>query len=218
MSWTIENVEELAKVRLDKAVREAHEAGILLFNACDDQGNMSGHSHPAKDNKGYMFKIGSATQLGIRHKTTTETLFDYIVPGLEEARHIPDSSTRTAPGKPLFGSSIATARCAGLAAMILQCIVLVYEPTVWGKSQVRTRDNMSKFFDHMVKKEDKNNYIRVWEVFEEAMNQSSTGKDLKGNIIKDLEGNIIKIVAAEFMKQLTWEQPVMTEPHVTAKS
>lgn len=209
MSWTIENVEDEARTRLETAVSDAAAAGILLFCACDDQGNMSDHPYPAKNNQNKVFKIGSATTLGIRHKGTNKTFFDYIAPGSGEVRHVPDNPRLTAPEKPLFGSSIATARCAGLAAMILQCMVLVCPPDVWHKSEIRKHDNMKKMFDRMVEKQDTNNYIKVWNVFETAMNQSAVGNDP--------EGNVIKTVAGEFMRVHEWKQLEMTSPQVTIK-
>lgn len=209
MSWTIESIENSSQTELENAVKAAYEDGILLFSACDDQGNTSGHPYPAKNNETNMFKIGCATTLGLRHKTINKNFFDYIAPGLEEARHVPDNSNLTAPEKPLFGSSIATARCAGLAAMILQCIVLVYNPQVWHNPKDKPKkyklEMMQMMFGRMVDKEDSNNYIRVWEIFERAMNQSS--------MVGDLEGNIIKTIAGEFGKSIPG-QPEMTAPHV----
>ncbi|KAH6624421.1 hypothetical protein B0J18DRAFT_409874 [Chaetomium sp. MPI-SDFR-AT-0129] len=223
MSWTIEHVDEPAKSELEGAVNRAHADGILLVSACDDQGNISDHPYPAKNNEAKVLKIGSATTLGTRHKATNENLFDYIVPGSQDVARPAASSpshtthqTTTPTGatvptvaveRPLFGSSIATARCAGLAAMILQCIALVHHPDDCHKRTVRTLENMKKMLDRMVEPGDSHAYIKVWTVFEQAMNKPGMGEDL--------EGSIIRKVAGEFVKRLAWEQPKMMEPRVT---
>lgn len=191
-------MEEPARGQLKKEVNDAFQDGILLFCACDDQGNLSDHPYPAKVDKEQFIKIGSATALGTRHKGTNETFFDYIAPGSgsEEILQGVQDYGLVPPASALFGSSIATARCAGLAAMILQCIVLVYHPDNGLKLKVRQLEQMKKMFGRMVEEKDNNKYIKVWNVFEQAMNRPGMGDDM--------EGNIIETIAGEFMGKLDW--------------
>ncbi|KAM0265160.1 hypothetical protein ACHAQJ_000313 [Trichoderma viride] len=207
MSWTIENADGPAKTALENAVSDAYNDNILLFSACDDQGNTSSLPYPAKNNQEKILKIGSATALGIRHKATNETSFDYIAPGSEDSHGISHNSGVPAHENPLFGSSIATARCAGLAAMILQCILLVCDPDDCDRTEVRKLGNMKKMISRLVDPGDNNKYIKVWEVLEQAKNQS----EIKG----DIEGNRIQTVAREFINRLEWNHLQITEPEVT---
>ncbi|KAI1420270.1 hypothetical protein F5Y12DRAFT_791763, partial [Xylaria sp. FL1777] len=193
MSWTIEHVDTDAEAKLKAAIDKAIDKNILLFCACDDQGNLSDHPYPARTAKDEIFKIGSATMLGTRHKGTNEGFFDFIAPGSEDTSQAGSTTGVAVSAKPRFGSSIATARCAGLAAMILQCLTLMYNPGQLEKSAMRKRGNVKSMFNKMVDENDKNKYIKVWNILDNAINHAE---------MTDLEGSAIANVAREFISCL----------------
>lgn len=207
MSWTIATVDTEANKALQEAVSNARNEGILLFCASDDQGNLSDLPYPAKASKDSFFKIGSATRLGNRDKATAESV-NYIAPGLEHASCIAEEKQLGYPDA-LYGSSIATARCAGLAAMILQCVVLLCRPENLPKSTVREHANMEKMLNTMVESKDGNKYIKVWKVFEKAMNTATTGSDVEGAVIAN--------VAREFLGKLSLPAPWEKVPSITSE-
>lgn len=192
MSWTIETPQEDAKTKLNSAVDEALNKDILLFCASDDHGNLNKIPYPASIDK-RIFWIGSATALG-RPNDETQTGVMFIAPGTDDMHEAPYGDSLS-PTKPRVGSSIATARCAGLAALILQCILLA--PDGYSRNQIRKEGNMRKSFARMTGDQtDQRKYLRVWDVFKEAKKRAG---------IED-EFNIISYVASTFLKDVPVEE------------
>ncbi|KAI9689796.1 MAG: hypothetical protein M1822_009678 [Bathelium mastoideum] len=193
MSWTIETPQEDAKSKLTSAVEEALRKDILLFCASDDQGNLNSIPYPARIDP-RIFWIGSATALGTANDETQKTV-TFIAPGTEEVQE-QRRGQRLSFAKPRVGSSIATARCAGLAALILQCILL--SPEAYQRDQVRKEGNMRKMFKRMTGDQSGHcKYLRVWDVFTEA----------KMNAGIEDEFEIIRYAASTFLKDVA---PVST--------
>ncbi|KAF4631245.1 hypothetical protein G7Y89_g6885 [Cudoniella acicularis] len=139
MSWSIEDP-GAGDGELKTAVEEAIGADILLFCASNDQGNLTTEPpYPARYYKEKIFTIGAATVLGLKD-SAAEKHVNFIAPGAEFLKDT--SQTNELPGvEPRTGSSIATARCAGLAALMLQCIVI---GSKFSKKGVRAHDKMFK--------------------------------------------------------------------------
>ena len=197
MSWTIENLDEANQQTLKDALKKAADADILLFCASNDQGRLTDVPYPAKlDDR--TFKIGAATVLGTA-SPETQTSVSFIAPGWSD--EVSEKQTMNGGNldseKPLFGSSIATARCAGLAALILQCLTLTYPNAP--KTAIRTRDNMKEMFMRLVGegKEGDYRYLRVWDVFEAAKSKAA-------EIGTNEEKYIIDAAAREFGKKVKW--------------
>jgi hypothetical protein len=189
MSWTIESPEETAKTELESVVKAALDANILLFCASDDQGNLNNMPYPACIDE-RIFWIGPATALG-KPTDNAQKGAMFIAPGAEGETPQENSDSR----KPRVGSSIATARCAGLAALVLQCILLA--PDGYSRSQVRKEEWVRKMFNRMTSNGRSNQnktykYLRVWKVFDEA----------KRSVPMDKDFNIIKCVADAFLKDV----------------
>lgn len=195
MSWSIEAPNEDAVKPLKDAIDLAVKADILLFCASNDQGRTGQDiSYPAKfDVK--IFTIGSATALGNADERTQKSV-KYIAPGADDLGQVVHGEE---PGssKPVFGSSIATARCAGLAALILQSVMLVCFFR-YPKSKIRNHENMKAMFDLMVDREhDKeNNYLGVWSVLEVAKGRAE--------FVKIEEWTVIHTVAMAFCREMKW--------------
>jgi hypothetical protein len=196
MSWTIEKPEEPALQDLQYAVSSALGAGILMFCASNDQGDLTGIPYPACIDEKRIFRIGSATALGhLDGKTQKNVMF--IAPGGSEPKAVvtqrqqQHQAGNAAGGddlgfaSPLSGSSIATARCVGLAALILQCVMLRH-PTC-PKAKVREPWIMRGMFERLTKVKEGDvvdgKYLRVWGVFEEARQSAQLGKDLERDIV-----------------------------------
>ena len=185
MSWSIENPEETEL--LATAVERALKERILLFCASNDQGNLTDNTYPSRICPEKIFKIGSATHLGHRENTAQRNV-DFVAPGVESAIQsihgddIGFSGLRS-------GSSIATARCAGIAAAILQCIMLCQEDHP--KDHVRTHANMTQMLKKLVDEGDRHCYLRPWKVFKEAMRNAK--------MEDEYEWNVIRIAARVFM-------------------
>ena len=195
MSWTIETPAEGDEALLRHAVTKALDADILLFCASNDQGNLSDIPYPARIDQDKIFRIGSATALGNPDAATQKSVM-FIAPGSDEVKQTSHSEDMGF-ARPRFGSSIATARCAGLAALILQCIVLTNG--THSKRDLRKHPNMQSMFARMVEHNysgGNSKYLRVWEVFEVAKAKAALGADE--------EGNVIRAVASEFMRMVKW--------------
>jgi hypothetical protein len=180
MSWTIETPEETKL--LENAIGAALDEEILLFCASNDQGNLTDVPYPAKaagTKISKIFKIGSATVLGLRDMAAQDSV-DFIAPGAEFVKRTLHDDDQGFAG-PRSGSSIATARCAGLAAVILQCIMLIQ--TDYTKKSVRTHNNMVAMLKRLVDDNDKDNYLRVWKVFEVALEKAKLDKNYEWNVI-----------------------------------
>jgi hypothetical protein len=200
MSWTIENPEETARADLETVVKAALDENILLFCASDDQGNLNNMPHPACIDE-RIFWIGPATALG-KPTDNAQKGNMFIAPGAEgETSEGENSSSR----KPRVGSSIATARCAGLAALVLQCILL--SPDGYHRTQVRKEEYVRNMFNRMTgnrrgEQNKKYKYLRVWKVF----------SDVKPTGDGDRDRSIIKGVADTFLKDVD-EVSIRKSPH-----
>ncbi|ETS73385.1 hypothetical protein PFICI_14990 [Pestalotiopsis fici W106-1] len=181
MSWSIESPDEVDLLK--NAVESAIKDNILLFCASDDQGNTGGKAvYPAQAASENIFRIGSATVLGLPDEAVQSSV-DFIAPGSEfvkRAAHQEDKGF----ADPRSGSSIATARCAGLAAVILQCIMLSQKK--WNKSQVRTHKNMAAMLEQLVDDKDTHKYLKVWKVFDKAVDRAEFGPDFEWEVICDV--------------------------------
>lgn len=147
MSWSIENAGE-SEPKLGEAVRKAAENNILMFCASNDQGNQD-NNRPYPASYPGTFYIGGATEWGHKNEITQPEV-DYTVPG-----NYTKPDNLSAGPKNMKGSSIATARCAGLAALILQCILYCKDEST--KRQTRNYKSMRNIFDHL----QQNKYIQL---------------------------------------------------------
>lgn len=129
MSWTIpktkENADDIAK--LESAIQDAAEEGILMFCAASDEGVNPEQTFPAAGREKRLFKIGAATEEGTKWKWVGKNPHDvdFIFPGhnvVLERYSEREPSLENANG--LTGSSVATALAAGLAALVLYCVQL----------------------------------------------------------------------------------------------
>ncbi|KAH8199094.1 hypothetical protein TruAng_006730 [Truncatella angustata] len=198
MSWSIQTPEEVDL--LETAVKKALDDEILLFCASNDQGNTGEIPYPARIKPEKIFKIGSATALGFP-EAKVQKCVDFIAPGSEfvkRAAHEDDQGF----AEPRAGSSIATARCAGLAAVILQCIVL-YQKS-YDKKRVRSHKYMKAMLEELVDKTDSHHYLKVWKVFETALDNAK--------LDKDFEWNVICKVAGVFLGKIPWLPQSTAQP------
>jgi hypothetical protein len=191
MSWSIEEPGD-GLDSLEAAIQAANKDNILLFCASNDQGNTTnGLSYPARCRTGQIFQIGAANALGRQTEATTD-LVNFIVPGAEVLKGTSHTSNIDV-NEPRMGSSIATARCAGLAAVVLQCIVLGSTKT---KKSVRTYGKMQKILQRFVDPNDKKMYLQVWKVFEESLSKG------KSELTEDYRTKILEVVATELLAAL----------------
>jgi hypothetical protein len=205
MSWTIEDPAESALGDLQKAISTALNAGILMFCASNDQGDQKVEPpYPARLDKERIFRIGSATALGkLDEKTESNVMF--IAPGGsdDEHQHQPhqagslNAASGNDPGAASHrrGSSIATARCAGLAALILQCVMLRH-PTC-DKAGVRKPGIMRGMFERLTKEKEEDavgKYLRVRGVFEGARQSAQLGMNLERDIVYNVANDFVHTI------------------------
>jgi hypothetical protein len=186
MSWTVEKPEDSAGKALKDAITTALNEHILLFCASDDQGDLNNMPYPARIDP-RIFWIGPATALG-RPTDSSQKEVMFLAPGTEDS-----VEGDTDFEKPRVGSSIATARCAGLAALILQFILLA--PDNNGRKHIRKEKHMRSMFERLTKDQKgesngNHKYLRIWGVFEEAKIDKASDEELQ----------FIKRVAEIFLK------------------
>jgi subtilisin family serine protease len=208
MSWSIENPGE-GEGALRAAVDLAVNNDILLFCASNDQGNQgSERPYPARLAKdSSCFYIGAATVWG-RIDPAVHNLVDYTAPGAEEVKEpmsSPGAATAAAATMPSpaavgagapasaselqIGSSIATARVAGLAAAMLQSISAAQGRQA--KQVVRTHKKAKKMFNYLAEEGDK--YLHVGKIFDEPNRPRAGVRNADSVALAAVAENLVKI-------------------------
>ncbi|KAK6829857.1 efflux pump aflT [Apiospora arundinis] len=181
MSWTIEETDDNKQhvAALDKAISEAARQNILMFCAATDGGAQTDFSYPAMASTKHIFKIGGAEPSGNPHKWLGETNVDFILPGTYQEQHgggsggIEQSNNNSVMAyRPRTGSSVATARASGLAAVILHCArgSAVRAGTGTAYKDLRNHDRMNEVFSQIGTTAGK--YIQVWEKFDRPVKEA----------------------------------------------
>ncbi|OAA57929.1 intracellular serine protease [Niveomyces insectorum RCEF 264] len=140
MSWSVkepDNNEQ--RNRFKDALQNAIRAGIIMYCAASDQGNMGDKTYPyGGANSDDIFRIGAATPLGTAADYTGDAkLLQFTFPGHDVV--LKDDTPDKHLGDVQRGSSVATALAAGLAAMVLECARLGHLRTVRTPREDRER-------------------------------------------------------------------------------
>ncbi|KAJ4117293.1 hypothetical protein NW765_010710 [Fusarium oxysporum] len=161
MSWTVkETVENRDGVNtFRQAIKDALDAGILLFCAAADTGAIAEVEYPWSFDQRRIFRIGAATADGrVWGPTGNPQSLSFILPGHKVVSRNPhregalpdDFEERT-------GSSVATALAAGLAALILHCVNLA---VVHGKEHPSTTAVSAEDLERLANHDDMYNVLR----------------------------------------------------------
>ncbi|KAF5533704.1 hypothetical protein FMEXI_11675 [Fusarium mexicanum] len=161
MSWTVkETVENRDGVNtFRQAIKDALDAGILLFCAAADTGAITEVEYPWSFDRQRIFRIGAATADGrVWGPTGSPQHLSFILPGHKVVSRNPhregalpdDFEERT-------GSSVATALAAGLAALILHCVNLAI---VHGKEHPSTTAVSGEDLERLANHDDMYNVLR----------------------------------------------------------
>ncbi|KAG5766076.1 hypothetical protein H9Q72_005869 [Fusarium xylarioides] len=161
MSWTVkETVEKRDGVNtFRQAIKDALDAGILLFCAAADTGAITEVEYPWSFDRQRIFRIGAATADGrVWGPTGNPQNLSFILPGHKVVSRNPhregalpdDFEERT-------GSSVATALAAGLAALILHCVNLA---VVHGKEHPSTTAVSAEDLERLANHDDMYNVLR----------------------------------------------------------
>ncbi|KAF9768915.1 hypothetical protein IL306_013725 [Fusarium sp. DS 682] len=211
MSWTVketgENREGINAFR--QAIKDALDAGILLFCAAADTGAVTEVEYPWSFDRQRIFRIGAATADGrVWGPTGNPQNLSFILPGHKVVSRNPhregalpdDFEERT-------GSSVATALAAGLAALILHCVRLAIvhrekqggapSPTAVSDSDLErltNHDDMHGVLRGIGLDEGQQRFIEVWRRFERpaqelkapGMNQSMEALGIVARLARDL--------------------------------
>jgi Subtilase family len=154
MSWTIADDNATDLRELEKAVRAAHDAKILMFCSASDQGgNLGSHCYPAdfKD----CIQIGAASNTGEALTFVNASMVNFLLPGQniaiynDEGKSISDA----------YGSSVATAAASALAGLLIFCSWLLDEKNHY----LQERENMCAAFNSMASP---SKFLRVQKPFE----------------------------------------------------
>ncbi|KAI1123277.1 hypothetical protein F5Y10DRAFT_252199 [Nemania abortiva] len=171
MSWSFNEYDhasaDVASFR--QAISRAHQNNIILFAAMKDQGPVREDFRDYPIGLPETIGIGSATRYGKRAAYNTEGLGQFYLPGEEVILPSLDASGEKELKKET-GSSIATAFAAGLAALILYCMMLDEMVPKEGKEGIakkrleraRTTAGMAHIFRRMCRRDD---FLEVWDVF-----------------------------------------------------
>lgn len=185
MSWTIDNINDTATVQnLTTAINEAVERGILIFCSASDQGPNDTALYPADCNRDNSFLIGTATASGQAWKWNGASHVDYILPGKDLDVQIGDDLFDQRLERVCeSGSSLATALASGLAALVLDCVVLNDSSELEffkGGKRSRAKTNMVHVFESINNQRyhnrDDDKYLRVWETFGLALRKSDADR------------------------------------------
>nr|RBR01851.1 hypothetical protein FVER53263_11217 [Fusarium verticillioides] len=161
MSWTVkETVENRDGVNtFRQAIKDALDAGILLFCAAADTGAITEVEYPWSFDRQRIFRIGAATADGrVWGPTGNPQNLSFILPGHKVVSRNPhregalpdDFEERT-------GSSVATALAAGLAALILHCVNLA---VIHGKEHPSTTAVSAEDLERLANHDDMYNVLR----------------------------------------------------------
>ncbi|KAL8306097.1 hypothetical protein RB600_008803 [Gaeumannomyces tritici] len=189
MSWSIESPGE-GENALRDAMEAAAKDNILLFCASDDQGNKSTEQpYPARLARNSSFYIGAATAWG-REDSAVHNLVNYIAPGVESVKELATAARVPAGATPelLMGSSIATARIAGLAAVILQSVSATKGAA--RKDRLRTHTQIKRILDFLAKP---TKYLHVWRIFDEPSKPRAHLADAETVILNAVASKLINI-------------------------
>jgi hypothetical protein len=168
MSWTIaqteENQEDIKKLKA--AIKEAHNAHILMFGAASDQGfNNTSPSYPASMPE--VFCIGAAKLSGhTEDMAASESLF--VFPGGSvgiKSLRAPPQAADAANSEMVSGSSFATALASGFTALILYCVEICEYGEKY-RDDLQEFDIMKKVFQTMTQHNQQ--YIAVKDYFKPA--------------------------------------------------
>ncbi|KAI9771958.1 MAG: hypothetical protein M1839_002591 [Geoglossum umbratile] len=165
MSWTIvqteENQEDIKKLKA--AIKEAHNAHILMFGAASDQGfNNTSPTYPASMPE--VFCIGAAKLSGhTEDMAASESLF--VFPGGSvgiKSLRAPPHTADAANSEMVSGSSFATALASGFTALILYCVEICEYGEEY-RDGLQEFDIMKKVFQTMTQHNQQ--YIAVKDYF-----------------------------------------------------
>ncbi|KAH6851063.1 hypothetical protein B0I37DRAFT_373102 [Chaetomium sp. MPI-CAGE-AT-0009] len=203
MSFTINQPSDQATIQsLVEAINKAVEKGILIFCSVSDQGPHDSGAFPAHCNRSNSFLIGTATVAGRAWKWNGANEVDYILPGTDlEIKIGDDLFDSRLKNLCESGSSLATALASGLAALILDCVVLK-DVDEFERMQDRAHQKMKMAFDSInmlrYNNRDDDKYLRVWDTFGQALSDSRKKDDEKlGLVVDGLMARVRKDVGAE---------------------
>ncbi|KAK4221818.1 hypothetical protein QBC38DRAFT_461075, partial [Podospora fimiseda] len=122
MSWFINSSADLPG--LFNALRSAENSGIAMFCASIDEGGMApDNTWPGRSKS--CIKIGACTGDGDKLSWVSEKNSSFLFPG-DAPISVVGNKDQWSPHRPMLaGSSVATARAAGLAAILLYCDKLI---------------------------------------------------------------------------------------------
>ena len=188
MSWTIDRVEGKDLVNLQTAIDKAIANNILLFSACDDQGNNKKDiPYPARCNKDKIFRIGAATTWGREGQAVRTESVDYIFPGDESlisSQEPPTSLDDIRVG--WTASSLATALASGLAALILYCAALRSDNHF---KTLRSHEKMRAAFGNIPSP---NNYLHVWTIFGDYLKEHESADLEDSKVIEKIVDHLLR--------------------------
>ncbi|KAF4337478.1 microbial serine ase [Fusarium beomiforme] len=211
MSWTVRKTADNRDGinAFAEAIKDALDAGILLFCAAADTGAVTEVEYPWSFDKQRIFRIGAATADGrVWGPTGNPQNLSFILPGHKVVSRNPhregalpdDFEERT-------GSSVATALASGLAALILHCVRLAIvhrekqggapSPTAVSDSDLErltNHDDMYGVLRGIGLDEGQQRFIEVWRRFERpaqelkapGMNQSMEALGIVARLARDL--------------------------------
>ncbi|KAF3056360.1 hypothetical protein GL218_06641 [Daldinia childiae] len=215
MSWSIKamasnqdnkegTTEPIAIGRLRGAIDEAKKNKIIMFcSASDNIGTASKANLPFTQAPNYIFRIGAADHLGQPDAASEDTsAINYYFPGNKVADSWNPRSLKTVEYHD--GSSIATALAAGLASLIMYCVLIVERyrtnylkdekkwPSI--RKAIRIRDNLKRALDNIDSSSwggDKR-YLPVWDIFGKATTRINEAKSIE-DMLYELEVFVTKL-------------------------
>lgn len=140
MSWSLrrsaQNEEDIES--LEKEIRRAAEAKIIMYCAAEDQFQYGGDQKilPGDSDTRAIKTVGSAREGGDKSDFVNVDQVKYLIPGEEV---LPDSKKE--------GSSAATALAAGVAALVLWCFEVT--PGSEGMAAMANPKRMDQLFRHL---------------------------------------------------------------------
>ncbi|KAG9233405.1 peptidase S8/S53 domain-containing protein [Amylocarpus encephaloides] len=150
MSLSIESERmDDARMKLNKAIQEASNKGIVIFCSCGDGRPRNSTSLEADDNT---ITIGAANSAGNPPDYVGRRPKIFLLPGVDIG----------AQGVVGSGSSISTALAAGLAGLILHLNQVSFQ-----MDHVELRKKVKTIFERMRQSED-NPFLEVWRYFKEG--------------------------------------------------
>lgn len=185
MSWSINSSVKIPA--LHDALQAAEHARIMMFCASIDEGSKaSDNTYPARASTSCI-KIGACTGDGDKLSWVSEENSKFLLPG-DAPVSAPGEKDQWSPHRHLLaGSSVATARAAGLAAALLYCDRLIGAPKVkillplhsanfafqvspgrssWNHKEVdllRSNDKIAEAFSKLSSGSDNHKFPQLWQ-------------------------------------------------------